>query len=110
MIFLYPVQRQIFPFKATLISSSVGSGTLSISALPAMTMPGVQNPHCTEPIAPKAYTNASFSASLNPSVVMMFFPAARLVVRIQDLTAFPSTTIVHVPQAPSLHPSFTECR
>ena len=110
MIFLYPVQRQIFPFSAVLISSSVGSGTRSIKAFPAITIPGMQKPHCTEPFEPKAYTKASFSSSVRPSVVMIFFPAASFVVSTQDFTAFPSTTMVHVPQAPSLQPSLTECR
>ena len=110
IIFLYPVQRQIFPFSAVLISSSVGSGTRSMSAFPAITIPGMQNPHCTEPLDPKAYTKASFSSPLSPSVVMIFLPTASFVVSTQDFTALPSTMIVHVPHAPSLQPSLTECR
>ena len=54
MIFLYPVQRQTLPRMATLTWSSVGSGTLWTRAAPAMTMPGMQKPHCTAPTAPKA--------------------------------------------------------
>ena len=110
MIFLYPVHRQILPRIAFLISSSVGSGFLSINAFPAITIPGVQNPHCTAPLAPNAYTKASCSRLLSPSSVKIFFPAALRVVRTQDFTALPSTTMVQVPHAPSLHPSFTECR
>ena len=108
MIFLYPVQRQTLPLIALFISSSVGSGSRSIRALAAITMPGMQKPHCTEPAVPKAYTNASFSRRLRPSTVMMFLPTALSVVRTHDFTAYPSTTIVHVPQAPSEHPSLTE--
>ena len=44
----------MFPFRAERISSSVGFGFRSSSALPAITMPGVQNPHWTDPLVPKA--------------------------------------------------------
>ena len=54
MIFLYPVQRHKLPVIALAISSRVGSGFLSSSTLAAMTIPGVQYPHCTAPASPKA--------------------------------------------------------
>ena len=83
-----------------MISSSVGLGFLSIRALPDITIPGIQNPHCTAPFDPNAYTNASFSKSLNPSTETMFIPCALFVVITQALVAFPSIIIVQVPQAP----------
>ena len=44
-IFLYPVQRQIFPRIAFFTSSALGFGSLSKSPLAQSTMPGMQNPH-----------------------------------------------------------------
>ena len=43
-------------------------------------------------------------------MVRMFFPSAFFVVSTQALTDFPSTTMVHVPHAPSRHPSLTESK
>ena len=100
----------MLPRSARRICASSGQGTLSMRALPAITMPGMQKPHCTAPTAPKAYTKASCSAGLSPSTVNMFLPAALLVLSTQAFTALPSTIMVQVPQAPSLHPSFTEVR
>ncbi len=91
-----------------LICSSVGSGSSAISAAPAMTMPGMQKPHCTAPTAPKAYTKASRTSSGRPSTVTMLRPAARAVVSTHALTAAPSTWMVQVPQAPSEQPSLAE--
>ncbi|RWA55197.1 hypothetical protein AU476_07945 [Cupriavidus sp. UYMSc13B] len=49
MILVYPVQRQMLPAIAKRISSRVGFGFASSSALAATTKPGVQNPHCAAP-------------------------------------------------------------
>ena len=45
MIFLYPVQRQMFPRSAYFTSSSVGFKLFCNNAVPAITMPGIQKPH-----------------------------------------------------------------
>ena len=50
-IWRYPVHRQMSVRIALVTSSRVGSGTLSSRALEAMTMPGVQKPHCTAPVS-----------------------------------------------------------
>ena len=73
-----------------------------------MTMPGMQKPHWTAPLDPNAKTKASFSLTDSPSTVRMLLPSALFVVRTHDFTARPSTMIVHVPHAPSEHPSLTE--
>ena len=96
--------------RAKAISSSVGSGLVSSRAFPAITMPGMQNPHWTAPASPKAQTQASFSKSVRPSTVRTLFPSILSVVRTQARVAFPSTSTVQVPQAPSLQPSFTLVR
>ena len=41
-MFQYPVQRQMFPCSATLISSSVGLGFSASSAVALISIPGVQ--------------------------------------------------------------------
>jgi hypothetical protein len=46
-MFLYPVQRQMPPEIAVRISWSVGSGFSSSSARVVISIPGVQNPHCS---------------------------------------------------------------
>ena len=98
----------MLPLSARRISSSLGSLSLSSSAFAAITMPGVQKPHCTAPAWPKAYTYASFSNSLSPSVVIICLPPSLSVRCTQAFIARPSIITVHVPHAPSLQPSFTE--
>jgi len=46
-MFSYPVHRQTWPDIASRISSAVGSGLWSSSHRAVISMPGVQNPHCS---------------------------------------------------------------
>jgi hypothetical protein len=46
-MFSYPVHRQTWPDIASRISSAVGSGLWSSSQRAVISMPGVQNPHCS---------------------------------------------------------------
>ena len=43
---LHPVQRQRLPSSPSRTSRSVGSGLSASTPMAAITMPGVQNPHC----------------------------------------------------------------
>ncbi len=107
-IFTYPVHLHMFPLKAFLISASVGSGFTSSNALELMTIPGMQNPHCTAPAFVNAYAYASISFSDIPSMVTIFLPTNFCVLNTQAFVALPSIITIQVPHAPSAHPFFTE--
>ena len=92
MIFLYPVQRQMLLRSANAISSLVGFGFLSRSPFVQMTIPGIQNPHCTAPASAKAYAYSSFSSSEKPSTVRIDLPSIMESVGIQAFIATPSTS------------------
>ena len=93
---------------ADFTASLVGFGFLSRRALAQITIPGIQNPHCTAPALEKAYTYIALSLSDKPSAVSILFPSSLSVFCTQAFTAFPSINTVHVPHAPSLHPFFTD--
>ena len=98
-MFMYPVQRQMFPEIAHRTSSSVGSGFCSSSATPTSIIPGVQNPHCR----PCSSLNArcmtpGTPASLRPSTVVSDRPFACTANIVHDFIGVPSTSTVHAPQ------------
>ena len=73
-------------------------------------MPGMQKPHWTAPASPKAKVKTCFSQSLSPSTVTTVLPSSLSVWGMHALVGLPSMSTWQVPQAPSLHPSFTEVR
>ena len=67
---IWPVQRQIAPARASLISSSLGLVLTSNSAFAVMIRPGVQKPHCTAPYSRNAdCTGCNSLPSSMPSIV-----------------------------------------
>ena len=54
MIFLYPVQRHTFAADGLFDLVLGGVGHVVDQPAPAITMPGMQKPHCTAPTAPNA--------------------------------------------------------
>src|SRR5450631_166162 len=89
-------------------SSRVGSGFFSSRTLPAMTMPGMQKPHCTAPASPKASTYTSFSRSLSPSVVVISWFSKVAALREHDFTSLPPAMTTQVPHVASSQPSLTD--
>jgi hypothetical protein len=73
---------------------------LSTKYLVRMTMPGVQNPHWSAPVAAKAAAYRSRSAASRPSSVVTVLPATRSRVRLQLTTGLPSIRTVQQPHWP----------
>ena len=87
------------------MSSSVGSGLASTSALAAITMPGVQKPHWMAPFAMNAFCSGCIAPSdASPSMVVTSWPSAATASTRHDLTASPSRSTVQVPQSPKSQP------
>src|SRR5580704_15621320 len=81
------------------MSSSVGSGLASSSALAAIILPGVQNPHCSPCSSLKPSCSGCNSLAVaRPSTVLISCPSACTASMVQDFTARPSTSTVHAPQ------------
>ncbi len=95
---------------ADFTSAAVGAGFASSSAFALITMPGMQNPHCTAPTSPKAHAYTSRSRAERPSVVVTDFPFTLATVSVQARTALPFTSTEQDPQTPSAQPSFTEVK
>ena len=96
----------MFPESPPAISSRVGLGFLSSIALAFMTMPGVQKPHCTPPLATKASPKTSRSRADRPSAVVSDLPSRSFILILQLRRDAPSTSTVQQPHTPSPeHPS-----
>ena len=98
-MFTYPVQRQRFPDIASRISASLGFALAASSAVPVISMPGVQKPHwrpcsCMKP----SWSALMPFASASPSTVPMSAPSAWTASTVHDLVGTPSTSTVHAPQ------------
>ena len=102
----YPEQRQRFPARYSLISSSLGSGFSRNSAIAFIIIPGLQNPHCSAPCPAIKEPNSSAS-SCRPSSVSTLHPFARAASTEHDSTGFPSRKTVHSPQFDVSQPRFT---
>ena len=82
---------------------------LSICAFARITIPGMQNPHCSPPQAAKASAKRVRSSSATPSSVVIDFPAARAMGNWQDTWTLPSIITVQHPHCPDgEQPSFGE--
>ena len=106
-MFLYPVQRQMAPEIATRISCSVGFGFSSRSARAVISIPGVQNPHCSacrswKPI----WTGSSRPSTSSDSTVRISCPSHITARVVHDLTGLPS---ISTTQAPQLEVSQPQC-
>src|SRR6185436_1126938 len=79
MIFVYPVQRQRLPAIASRMFSSVALAPESRNAWPAISIPGVQIPHCAPPVSRNACWSAPrVSSGASPSTVRTDAPRAWL--------------------------------
>ncbi len=82
---------------------------LSICALARITMPGMQNPHCSPPHAANASEKLRRSASSTPSSVTIDLPSALATSYWQVTVALPSMSTVQQPHCPEgEQPSFGE--
>ena len=90
----------MFDLMPSAISSRVGFGLFLIIAIPLITIPGVQKPHWTAPTLPKAYTKASCSSWLSPSIVIISLPCNFDNFWVQAGYLLLSTIMVQVPHAP----------
>ena len=112
-IFPYPVQRHRLPAIASRIAASVGAvpGPESRNARPAMSIPGVQIPHWTPPVARKAaWIGSSCPSDASPSTVRISLPSTWQTGTRQLSTTSPSTRTEHAPHSPSPQPSFDPVR
>src|SRR5260370_7662174 len=92
-MFWYPVQRQRLPDSAQRTSSSLGSGFSSSSALAAIIMPGVQNPHCSpcSSLKPSCSGCSSLAVAM-PSTVLISSPPPSPATLFHYFPPRPSTT------------------
>ena len=96
----YPVQRQRLPSSPSRISRSVGFGFSVSRPTAAITMPGVQKPHCS----PCSARNAagigcrSSPSAESPSNVVTDWPSTCTASRVHDFTDSPSSSTVQAPQ------------
>ena len=98
-----------FGVSALAISSLDGCGFFLIKTFACITIPGMQNPHCTPHFSTKALAITRCLYSPNPSVVTTT-PFSTLLIGItQDNTALPLSSTVQAPQAAcGAHPSFAD--
>ncbi len=82
-----------------------GRGTRAISALAAISMPGVQMPHCAAPWRRNAACSRASPAPASPSTVVTARPATRAAGVRQAQTGWPSTSTVQAPQSPASQPT-----
>ncbi len=98
-MFSYPVHRQTWPDIASRISSEVGSGFWSSSQRAVISMPGVQNPHCSPWQAAKpSCTGSSAPPRPKPSTVSICRLSAMTASTVHDLTGVWSSQITQAPQ------------
>ena len=99
-MFSYPVHRQTWPDIASRTCSADGSGLWSSSQRAVISMPGVQNPHCSpwQAMNP-CCTGSSWPSCSRPSTVRMSRPLAMAASAVQDFSGAPSS---HSTQAPQL--------
>src|SRR6266480_2331939 len=86
----YVAHRQMLPDIAATISSSVGFGVLARSDAACMICPDWQYPHCGTCSAIQASWSGCRPWGCNPSIVVIFLPAACAIVVWQERTAVPS--------------------
>ena len=114
----YPVQRHRLPSSPTRTSSSLGCGFSASSDTAAMTMPGVQKPHCRPCSVWNACCMGCNVASpllapvvaAKPSMVVTSLPSAWTASIVHDLTDSPSSRTVHAPHDDVSHPTFVPVR
>ena len=71
----YPVQRHRLPLSSRRMRRSSASGSRGTMSRAVMSIPGVQNPHCSPCSMAKARRNAVMTGSFsNPSIVVMSAP------------------------------------
>ena len=106
-MFLYPVQRQIAPEIAVRISASVGCGFSSSSARLVISIPGVQNPHCSACFSWKpCWTGSILPSAASDSTVRISWPSHIAASVVHDLIGRPS---ISTTQAPQLEVSQPQC-
>jgi hypothetical protein len=104
-MFSYPVHRQTWPDIASRTSSGVGSGFWSSSQRAVISMPGVQNPHCSPWQAANAsWTGSSACPRARPSTVATRRPSAITASTVHDLTGVSSSQTTQAPQLDVSHP------
>ena len=81
------------------ISCSVGSGFSSSSARLVISMPGVQNPHCSACISWKpCWTGSSRPSTSSDSTVRISWPSHIAASVVHDLIGLPSISTTQAPQ------------
>ena len=101
------MQRQIAPLIAIRISSSVGSGFSSSSARVVISIPGVQNPHCSAWHSWKpCWIGSSSPSTSSDSTVRISWPSHIAASAVQDFSGLPS---ISTTQAPQLDVSQPQC-
>ena len=99
------------PEIAVRISCSVGFGFSSSSARAVISIPGVQNPHCSAWRSWKpSWTGSSLPSTSRSSTVRISWPshiAARIV---HDLTGWPSISTTQAPQLEVSQPQWVPVR
>src|SRR5512146_192121 len=112
MILRYPVQRHSTPPIASITSSSEGVLFRSSSAVAAISMPGVQMPHCAAPWRKNESCSRPNSGERagNPSTVVISQPSAWPAATRHAVTGSPSSSTVHAPQSPAAHPPLVPIR
>lgn len=102
----YVPQRQMFPDMASSISVSVGLEFSASSTAALMICPDWQYPHCGTSISIQASCSGCVRSGEIPSIVVIFFPAARETGATQDRTASPSMWTVQAPHCAIPQPYF----
>src|SRR2546428_203943 len=89
------------------MSPSLGSGCAAMSAVAAMSCPGVQIPHWKPPSRMNASCSAFSSPCFaSPSTVVIERPSTKTAGSRQADWSSPSTSTLHAPQTPTAQPSF----
>jgi len=107
------VHRHRLPLSPSVICASVGWGCFWSRLTVAITMPGVQKPHCKawhlENAACTGWS-APGDAGAKPSIVVMWLPCAWAANMVQDFTAWPSSNTVQHPHWLVSHPTCVPVR
>ena len=94
-LFVHPVENLLGV--VLMMACMLVAGPVSIWAFARMTMPGMQNPHCSPPHAANASANAVRSSASTPSRVSTDLPATLATGCWQLTTALPSMWTVQQP-------------
>ena len=101
----YPVHRHRLPDISTRTRASSASGTRSTRSRAAISMPGVQKPHCSACSWLNALRNSAIVASSSkPSIVRTSWPSQPTANAMHERAGTPSISTVQAPHTPCSQP------